>query len=314
MGLLRKSLLSPVALGLALISAYLAPADLLRLVQDSSGALQAQTARTRALPDPYYPQVPPGGLRLNYYYDRTGRWVKFSDWIPFQQKKWAPHHLEDFYELYGLPHHYKTAEVKESIYFLVQALTHRFRHPRNALCQIENEQQYHKYRLLMFMQINLLIMRMFLRLGSLYDKRHLYFHDLDFADDLEISFLIARTYYHEARIYWKQAVNYAEQANEYRFELDLPTIETQRFNIIHGKLDFDRIIDRHLYQVEAKLGATKSFLDEEGRPRPVKEAMQKDLESMYDPSFTPAHLGPPVLDPEWKDKTLFDDVIEGPMQ
>ncbi|MEQ9367293.1 MAG: hypothetical protein RIF32_23885 [Leptospirales bacterium] len=315
--------LSPLSLGLALILAYLGPADWLRTAasggaptfQVAAGSpLYAQSAVARALPDPYYPQQPPGGLKLNYYYDRSGRWVKFSDWIPFQQKKWAPMHLEDFYQLYGLPHHYKTGEVKESIYFLVQALTHRFRHPRNALCKIENEQQYHKYRLLMFMQINLVIMRMFLRLGSLYDKRHLYFHDLDFADDLEISFLVARTYYTAARLYWKQAVNYAEQANEYRFELDLPTIESHRFNIVQGKLNFDRIIDRHLYRVEAKLETTTAFLDEEGRPRPVKNAMQKDLESMYDESFTPAPLGPPVLDPEWKDTPLFDDVNRGPMR
>ncbi len=272
--------------------------------------LRAQSVVMRALPDPYYPQQPKGQLRLNYYYDRTGRWVKFSDWIPFQQRKWSPRHLEDFYELYGLPHHYKTAEVKESIYFLVQALTHRFRHPRHALCKIENERQYHKYRLLMFMQINLLIMRMYLRLGSLYDKRHLYFHDLDFADDLEISFLIARTYYREAITYWKHAQKYADEANEYRFELDLPTIESTRFEIVTGELDYDRIIQRHLYKVEAKLGMTSDFLDQEGRPRPVKSVMQEDIEGMYDENFTSEPLDPPVLDPEWKETPLFDDVID----
>ena len=145
---------------------------------------------SRTLPDPYYPQKPEGELRLNYYYDRTGRWVKFSDWIPFQQKKYSPRFFEDYYELYGLSQGYRVAQLKENIYFLFLAQSAPFRHPRNSLCKIETEEQFHKYRNLMFMQAHLMIMRMYLRLGSLFDKRHLYFHDLDFADDLEISFLI----------------------------------------------------------------------------------------------------------------------------
>lgn len=271
----------------------------------SATMLTAQTARTRALPDPYYPQKMQGGMRLNYYYDRTGRWVKFSDWIPFQQKKYVPVHLEDFYNHYGLPHHYKVAEIKESIYFLHMAMQHKFRHPRHALCKIESEPAYHKYRLLMFMQINYLIMRMYLRLGSLYDKRHLYFHDLDFADDLEISFLVARTYYKEAEKYWQKVRNYAGQAGEYRFELNLPRIESRRFQINNGELNFRRYIDRHLYKVEAQLEVTRAFLDEHGRPRPVKQAMQKDMQEFNRQNPIPDDLGPPVLDPEWKEKPLF---------
>lgn len=269
--------------------------------------LNAQTATTRALPDPYYPQRPQGELRLNYYYDRTGRWVKFSDWIPFKQKKWEPMFFEDFYQLYGLPHHYNSPELKESIYFLTMALTHKFRHPRSSLCKIENEEQYHKYRNLMFMQTNLLIMRMYLRLGSMYDKRHLYFHDLDVADDLEVSFLVARTYYKEAEIYWKEAQKYAEVADKYPFELDLPTIESERYLIRSGKRDWGRIIERHYNRVNAKLDVTKSFLDEEGRPRPVKKSMQDDISKMYDDQFTADPLGAPRLDPEFNEQPLFND-------
>ncbi len=270
-------------------------------------ALPAKAGLARFLPDPYYPQIPRGEIRLNYYYDRTGRWVKFSDWIPFKQKKYEPMFMEDFYSLYSLPAGYHPDDVKESIYFLTQSLTHKFRHPRKALCTIRTEEEYHRYRLLMYMHTNILIMRMYLRLGSLYDKRHLYFHDLDMADDLEISFLVARTYYHEARKYWDQAVNYANQTEQYRFELDLPTIETERYEINNGKLNFGYLINRHLGRVEAKLEVTSAFLDEEGRPRPVKTAIQKDLEKMYDDEFPSDPLGPPVLDPEWKEQPLYPD-------
>ncbi|MBX7058231.1 MAG: hypothetical protein K1X75_09195 [Leptospirales bacterium] len=279
---------------LALLIAFAAP-----------GAAAAQTALTRGLPDPYYPQRPQGELRLNYYYDRSGRWVKFSDWIPFRQRKYEPMHLEDFYELYGLPHHYNVSEIKESIYWLVQAMTHRFRHPRQALCQIETEEQYHKYRLLMFMQINMLVMRMYLRLGSMYDKRHLYFHDLDMADDLEVSFLAARTYYREAIPYWRLAKRYAQESEQYRFDSCMANLEDLRFQIGSGRLNFDRIIERHIYQVEAKLGIASEFLDIEGRPRPVRQQMQRDIEGMYDDRFRPAPLGPPQLEPLRNEQPLF---------
>ena len=265
----------------------------------------AQTARTRALPDPYYPQKPTGELRLNYYYDRTGRWVKFSDWIPFKQKKYAPRFFEDFYLLYGLPHHYKAAEVKEGIFFLYMALSSRFRHPRRALCKIRTEPEYHKYRLMMFMKVNLLIMRMYLRLGSLYDKRHLYFHDLDFADDLEVSFLVARTYYREARKYWKLARKYAQGASEYPFLLNIPNIESDRHKIIRGDLNYERIIGLHLARVDAKLGIAGEFLKREGRPRPVKVRMNDYIKKTYDKKFTPFPLKSPQLDAEWKETPLF---------
>lgn len=268
-------------------------------------SLAAQTARIRALPDPYYPQLPQGEFRLNYYYDRSGNWTKFSDWIPFLQKKYIPTHLEDFYNLHGLPHHYKAADIKESIYFLELALNQKFRHPRNALCQIDNKASYHKYRLLMHMQINYLIMRMYLRLGSLYDKRHLYFHDLDFADDLEVSFMIARTYYKHALGYWQKARVLSARAAEHPVELNIPQIESRRFEINNGKLNFDRIINRHLTRVESKLGVVKPMLDDLGRPRPVKKAMQKDLEDFYKNNPQPDDLGPPRLNPDWKDKPLF---------
>lgn len=273
--------------------------------------VQAGARTVRFLEDPYYPQKPHGELKLNYYYDRTGRWVKFSDWIPFLQKKFQPLFFEDYYRLYGLPIGYNTAEIKENIYFLYAARAVKFRHPRNSLCKIETEEQFHKYRLLMFMQVNLLIMRNYLRLGSLYDKRHLYFHDLDVADDLEVSFLIARTYYKEAEKYWKLARQYAHEADRHRFEIDLPQIESTRFKIVTGELDFRRIIDRHLVRVESKLGVVADFLEEEGRPRPVKEKMLEDVKSVYDDGFTSEPLAEPVLNPHWNETPLFRDEEDG---
>ena len=229
--------------------------------------------------DKYYPMQVTGQLKLNYYYDRSGQWVKFSDWIPFQKYKYYPKNLEDFYELYGLPIAYDENNIKRSIFFLDQALSHKFRHPSRSLCKIESEEEFHKYRLLLFMHINQLIMRSFMRIASQYDVVDLNFHDLDFADDLEKSLLIARTYYNEAIPFWENTVKYAKSASDYNFTLDLGSIESERFQIVRGELDFKRQIDRHLERLEKKLATLKEFLDKEGRPKPVKKLIDKDFES-----------------------------------
>jgi hypothetical protein len=263
--------------------------------------LAAQTAHASPVTryvDPYYPDEPRHQLKLNYYYDRTGRWVKFSDWIPYKRRMTEPVFFEDFYQMYGLAPHYGVQEVQESIYYLVMALSTRFRHPTKALCQIRTEAEYAKYRNLMHMQTNLLIMRMFLRLGSLYDKRHLYFHDLDVADDLSVSFGVARAYYEQAKPYWALAQKYAARASEVPIDLDLPGIESERYRIMTKKTDFGRIIDTHIANVDAKSAAVQEFLKKEGTPRPVKSLMQKDIESMYNDSFTPDPLSPPRLGAE----------------
>ncbi len=231
----------------------------------------------RILPDPYYPQQPTGNLRLNYYYDRSGTWVKFSDWIPFQKYKYVPKHLEDFYELYGLPNAYTEHHIKRNIYYLYEAMSHKFRHPSRSLCKIENEDEFHKYRLLFFMHINQLIMRSFMRLASQYDVVYLLDHDMDFADELETSFLIARSYYMQALPFWDEAVKYAQEASQYSFTLDLGGIESERYAIVRNELDYKRQIERHLNRLEEKLSVIKSFLDKEGRPKPVKKTIDKNF-------------------------------------
>ena len=93
----------------------------------------------------------------------------------------------------------------------------------------------------------------------------------------------------------------------HRFEIDLPQIETTRFEIVSGELDFQRIIHRHKLRVNAKLEVVSDFLDEEGRPRPVKLRMLNDIQNMYDEDFTSDPLEMPRLNEEWKEKPLFPD-------
>ncbi len=201
-------------------------------------------------------------LRLDYYYDQSEMYTKFSDWIPKRLHQWHPQHVEDFFLLYSLNQIYGEQDLLRNIYFLEIALQKRFRHPSQALAKIETPEEYHKYRLMIFMHINLKIMRSYLRLGSLYDKRHLYFYNLDFADELKESFAVAEVYYKKSIPYWLKAVEYAEEASEYNFELDMGPLESIRYEIMTGDIDFSEYTANHLEKLKEKQEAVDAFLQE----------------------------------------------------
>lgn len=200
-------------------------------------------------------------LDYNYEYEKNGPYTKFSDWIPYKLHKWEPRNLEDYYQLVGLRQHFGENDLRRDIYFLKLSLQKKFRHPKNALCEIQSEEEYYKYRNLLFMHLNIRIMRSYMRLASLYDKRYLYFYNLDFAPDLKESFTIAEGFYKEAIPYWDKAREHADKANEIPFDLDLGTIETERFEIVTGKLDYGYIINNHLEKLKKKQLSVQAELD-----------------------------------------------------
>lgn len=201
-------------------------------------------------------------LNFNYDYEKDGMRTKFSDWVPYKLHKFNPRFLEDYYELYGLKLHYNENELRKDIYFLKIGLEQRFRHPNNALCRIKDEKTYYKYRLLVTMHLNLQIMRSYMRIASQYDKRHVYFQNLDFAHDLKKSFNLAEGFYKEAIPYWKKAEGYAKKADEIKEEVDLGTIESERFEIATGKLNFEKIINDHLSRLEKKQKQVEEYLQQ----------------------------------------------------
>ena len=207
-------------------------------------------------------------LRLDYYYDQSGMYTKFSDWIPKRLHQWHPQHVEDFFLLYSLRAHYGEEELRRNIFFLKVALEKRFRHPSQALCKIETKEQYHKYRLLIHMHINLKIMRSYMRIGSQFDKRHLYFYNLDFADELKESFAIAEGFYKESIGYWKKAKKLALEAGQYDFEIDMGPLESIRYEIETGEIDFDYIIARHLSRLAEKQKTVADFLEDMNQDLP----------------------------------------------
>ncbi len=188
------------------------------------------------------------------YFVEDKKYTPFSDYIPKVRHHFytVPHYVEDFYLLYGLKQYYNENTLRRNIDRLKTALQCKFRHPSEAFIPITTEEEYLKYRNLMFMHINMLILRDYLKIAARYDKRTLPFYSADFAKDIHESLLIAEKMYRDALPYWFEAVKYARRASEIKLTLDMGTLETERYRIIKGQTDFEIIIDKHIAAVEKK--------------------------------------------------------------
>jgi len=194
------------------------------------------------------------------YFREKKEHVPFSDYIPRSRLhyKTVPHYLEDFYELYGMKQYYNENSLRKNINRMKIALTCKFRHPSEALVKIETEDEYTKYRRVMFMHINLLIMRNYMRIASRYDKQHIRFYNAEFADDIKKSLDIAEKTYREALPYWEEAKKNARSASSIKITTGLSFMESERYSIIHNELDYGKIIDGHV----RKLSDKKKKLDD----------------------------------------------------
>ncbi|MBN1500837.1 MAG: hypothetical protein JW982_11805 [Spirochaetes bacterium] len=209
--------------------------------------------------------IPVSAVDYQYQYfnneKNEERYLPFSDYIPRVRKynMTHPQQVEDFYLLYGMPLYYNENDLRENIRLLKIALTVNFRHPTKALCRITTEQEYYKYRNLMFMRINVLIMRDYMRIASQYDKRDVYFYDVHYEEDLIKSFAIAEENYRAAIPYWEQALKYAKTASTVKLTTDLGSIESERYSFVTGEIDYRKIINGHLSRLEKKKSKLASF-------------------------------------------------------
>lgn len=188
------------------------------------------------------------------YFAEEQEFLPFSDYIPEIRlhQKTVPRHVEDFYLLYGKKLYYNENTLRKNIERLKIALECRFRHPSKALVEVETEEEYLKYRKLMHMRINLLIMRSYMRIASRYDKHQIRFYNAEFAEEIKESLDIAEFFYNEARPYWEEARRLAYEASDIRITTKLSHMESERFSIVQGELDFERIIDTHVVRLAEK--------------------------------------------------------------
>jgi hypothetical protein len=180
--------------------------------------------------------------------------VPYSDFNPKVQMDWytQPHYLEDYYLLYGMKQYYDENSLRANIAKMNAALNSKFRHPSEALVKIETEQEYDKYKDLMVMHINMLIMRDIMKIAVRYDKQKIYFYNLDYAQIISDSLDEADKLYEQALPYWDEAHKYAERATKYKITTDMSYIESERFSIMNGDTDFRKIIGKHRESIKKK--------------------------------------------------------------
>lgn len=200
--------------------------------------------------------------QYQYFQKEKEEFVPFSDYIPKVRMhyKVVPHYVEDFYELYGMKLYYDENSLRKNIDRLKIALTCKFRHPSQALVKIQTEDEYYKYRNLMFMHINMLILRDYLKIATRYDKQHIYFYNAGYAKDIKESLKIAEQMYKEALPYWYEAKKYADIASSVKITTNLGFIETERVKIVRGDVDFEKIIGDHITLVKKKQNSIDALL------------------------------------------------------
>ncbi|MCL2025485.1 MAG: hypothetical protein FWG92_01620 [Leptospirales bacterium] len=188
------------------------------------------------------------------YFAEEPKYMPFSDYIPKVREHWytVPHYVEDFYRLYGMKLYYNENSLRMNIVRLKKALLCNFRHPSEALVKVESYDEHLKYRRLMFMRINILIMRSYLKIAARYDLKSIRYHSESFAKEINESFDIAEKLYKEAIPYWLAAKKYAEDASTIKIITKLSNIESERYSIMRNELDYGKIIDDHLRRLDNK--------------------------------------------------------------
>lgn len=196
------------------------------------------------------------------YFSQRDEYVPFSDYIPRVRLHYytVPHYLEDYYLLFGMKLYYDESSLRKNIEMLKTSLNSRFRHPSQALVEVDTEQEYLKYRKLMFMHINIMIMRNYLKIGSKYDKIKVKFHDEPFAKEIIESLDISIKMYRDALPYWEEAKKHAREASEIKITTRMSNIETERYRIVRGELDFNRIINSHIASSERKKRELQKYI------------------------------------------------------
>ncbi|MDD5067442.1 MAG: hypothetical protein PHF84_10405 [bacterium] len=168
-----------------------------------------------------------------------------------------PEYLEDYYQLYAERLCYNEEDIRLNVYFLEKGLRSSFRHPSKALCLLRNEQEGKKYKNLIIMHMYLKIMQNYLTLAHQYDKKEIYYFNLDFRDDIKKSFATAKYYYNLARDYWKKVLAYAEKAGRTNAMTAWDHLENELYLILNRDQevdwDYDYTISLHLNVLEANL-------------------------------------------------------------
>lgn len=159
-------------------------------------------------------------------------------------------YLEGFYNLYVENFYQYPHDVNRNIYYLKAALGVPFRNPLYAIAKIKTEDEWEKYRYLMYTHINLKLVDSFLQLAKGLDKQEAYFYNAPWKEYNIKSLNEAEMYYLEAKKHWVDAMEWSSLASDERFMFlfieDIQQFEDESYLIQSGELDYNKIINKHL--------------------------------------------------------------------
>lgn len=191
--------------------------------------------------------------------------------IGYKQMRRKLRYVEEFYRLYTRNQLESTGATERSLFYLQYALNSPYIHPIQALCEIKTPRQHEKYKILLRVRIAFLLAKGFVRLGWRYDKEDIYYFNRVYSDELAKGFKIARHYYKEALVYWKEALRVAALVDDYgRTRLagaEIEAIYDEARRIRHGMIDYAKVINFRLQDLdrkEKKLNSSDNSVD--GQP------------------------------------------------
>jgi hypothetical protein len=179
--------------------------------------------------------------------------------LPVQLQARRLFYAEEFY-LYALNLYHTNPNLERNIRFMQWALEAPFDNQVRSLALIENEQDFKRYKALFRMHVNLLIIDSYLKLATRFDKQHVYYFNLWYAEELKESFTIARYFYQISYNYWEEAKKHALSAEDIPGRINIDYWEDEQYLIQTGELDYELIIDEHLQKLEQRLETVENYL------------------------------------------------------
>ncbi len=179
--------------------------------------------------------------------------------LPVQVQARKLYYAEEFY-LYALNLYHTNPNLERNIRFMQWALKAPFDNQVRSLALIENEYDFRRYKALFRMHVNLLIIDSYLKLATRFDKQHVYYFNLWYAEELKESFTIARYIYQISFNYWEEAKKHAESAEDMPGRINIDFWEDEQHLIQTGELDYGLIIDEHMQKLEKRLDTVENYL------------------------------------------------------
>ena len=171
-------------------------------------------------------------------------------------------YMEEFYRLYYLPQYFNKYDLRRNMVWLQTALKCHFDQPIRALVPVKTEREYEKYQMLLMTHINYLMTKNSVFLGARFDKHEPRFYNKPFKEDILKSLEWARYYYQTALNYWDIVLDYKEIVEEYDdVEVDIKFVNDLMYKIEVGDVDYYRVVNRKLEQLEEKIEYYKQMQD-----------------------------------------------------